>query len=211
MKYFWHLIVAFSVLAAIIFLFFVFSVRVKDDVTFTNEKIVTEPEITIADPSLGPLNAPVTIVNYGDYQCEGCAKIDATLNEIRAEYGDQVRIVWKDMPNSSQHPEAINAAVAARCAGEQKKFWEYHELLMLNQNLLGSELYTAIAEELELRENPFARCLENQDTLPLVERGYNEGIALDVSVTPTLFINNERFAGSISATDLRRAIEAIIE
>jgi protein-disulfide isomerase len=211
MKYFWHFLLSVSFLALIVFLFFVFSVQVKDNVTYTDEKKPTEPEITIADPSLGPGSAPVTIVNYGDYSCPSCARLEVTLQELRSEYGDALRIVWKDMPNTSQHPEALNAAIAARCAGEQKKFWEYHSLLMANQSLFGAELYPALAAQLKLKERPFARCLENQETAPLVERTYNEGVLLNVTATPTIFINGERFTGGMTNAELKRAIEPILK
>lgn len=210
MRYFWHFLILASVIVIFIVLFFVFSLRVKDDITFTDEATLTEPTITIADPALGSATAPVTIVNFGDYQCEGCADLEMSLTALRAEYADALRIVWKDMPNTSQHPEALNAAVAAHCAGEQDKFWEYHSLLMMNQANLGPELYTEIASELGLKDRSFGRCLEDQSTLPLVQRGFDEGLALGITATPTIYINGERHTGAMSTTDIRRLIDKII-
>lgn len=210
MKYFWPILISIVVLTGIVFLFFVFSVRVKDKVKYTDAMEITEPEVTIADPSRGPVDAPVTIINYGDYECAACARLETTLSELEAEYGDSLRIVWKDMPNTSQHRNALSAAVAARCAGEQKKFWEYHEILMTNQNMLGTELYLSAAQETGLRERAFVRCVDNESTLPLVQRTYDEGVALDITATPTLFINGERYTGGVTTSELRRLIDSLI-
>ena len=210
MRYFWHFLIAATVIVVFIVLFFSLSLGTKDKITFTDQSSITTPTVTIADPSQGPNTAPVTIVNYGDYQCQNCAELDMSLVALRAEYPDALRVVWKDMPNTSQHKEALNAAVAAHCAGEQDKFWEYHSLLMINQTILGPELYTQIATELNLKDRPFARCLEDQSTMPLVQRGFDEGISLGITATPTLYINGERYTGSMKTSDLRRIIDNLI-
>ncbi|MEK7183296.1 MAG: thioredoxin domain-containing protein, partial [Patescibacteria group bacterium] len=101
MRYFWHFLVGASVIVVFIILFFSFSLGVKDKISFTDNVTLTEPTITIADPSLGSATAPVTIVNFGDYQCESCAQLEMSLVALRAEYTDSLRIVWKDMPNTS--------------------------------------------------------------------------------------------------------------
>lgn len=211
MKYFWQ---AFAVLAGITlvtFVFFAVSVPVKNRITYTDTNAPTVPEITIADPQLGPQNAPVTIVNYGDYQCQACGMFESTLTDLRSDYGDKLRIVWKDLPNSGAHPEAVPAAIAARCGEKQKKFWPFHDALMKNQALLGPALYTKIATDLKLNTNKFNRCLTNQETLPLVERGYAEGTALLINTTPTIYINNVRYSGDLTTNALRSTIDAILK
>lgn len=211
MRYFWHFLGLATIIVIFIVLFFSLSLSVKDKITFTDEaETLTTPTITIADPALGSLEAPVTIVNFGDYECEACARLEDSLISLRAEYSDKLRIVWKDMPNTSQHAQALNAAIAAQCAGEQDKFWEYHSLLMINHAKLSSELYTEIATELNLKERPFTRCLEDQSTLPLVQRGFEEGLALGITATPTVYINGERYTGTMTTSELRRIIENLI-
>lgn len=209
MRYYWHFLISAGVITSFIVAFFAFSLSTKNKINFTDDATLTEPTVTIVDPSLGPATAAVTLVNFGDYECSGCADLEANLIALRAEYGDTIRIVWKDMPNTSQHDEAMNAAVAAQCAGEQKKFWEYHVLLMDNQAKLGPELYTQIATEINLKDRAFARCLENQSTLPLVQRGFDEGVALGVTATPTLFINGQRYTGAMTTSEIKRIIESI--
>ena len=210
MRYFWHFLVGATITVIFIVLFFSFSLSTKDHITFTDDTGLTEPTITIADPSLGSAKAPVTLVNFGDYQCGGCAQLEMSLTALRAEYPDSLRVIWKDMPNTSQHSEALNAAVAAHCGGEQKSFWEYHTLLMANQANLGSELYSQIATELDLNTRAFNRCLEDQSTLPLVQRGFDEGLALGIAATPTIFVNGERYTGAMTTIELRRMIDKII-
>ena len=209
MRYYWHFLIMAGVITGLIIAFFTLSLSTKNKITFTDDTGLTEPIITVVDPSLGPATAPVTIVNFGDYECQGCADLEVTLIALKAEYGDTIRTVWKDMPNSSQHDQAVPAAVAAQCAGEQDKFWEYHVFLMDNQDNLGPELYTQIATELGLKDRAFARCLESQSTLPLVQRGFDEGTALGVTATPTLYINGKRYTGAMTTTEIRRIIESV--
>ncbi len=210
MKYFWHFLVAAGAVTLLTVLFFVFSLDVKNNINFTNEIAITEPTITTIDPSLGPLGAAVTIVSFGDYGCASCADLDASLTTLHTTYPNDVRIVWKDMPNTSQHPEALNAAMAARCAGEQKKFWEYHTLLMANQPNLGADLYTEIATELGLRDNAFTRCLDSQTTLPFVQHGFEEGVSLGITATPTFYLNNTRYTGSMSTSEIKRLVDTAL-
>src|SRR3989339_1431076 len=98
MRYFWHFFIAIITLGGIVLLFFAFSLRVKDNITFTDD-VVTQPTVTIADPSFGPEDAPVTIINFGDYQCEGCRDLEQTLAKVVEDYPDKILIIWKDKPN----------------------------------------------------------------------------------------------------------------
>lgn len=199
-----------SLLALTVFLFFVLSIRVRDHITFTDEQILSAPTVTVVDPQVGSKDAVVTIVNFGDYQCPSCVDLDASLATLRQEFPNDLRIVWKDMPNTSVHDEALNAAIAAQCAGEQKQFWPYHQLLMQNSVQLGNDLYLALADNLQLRKNAFSRCLEDQSTLPLVQRSFDEGVALEITATPTIYVNGERYTGDLTESELRHAIEAQI-
>ncbi len=209
-RYFWHVFILIIALTLITFLFFAFSVKVKNSINYTDKTVVTAPLVTTADPSIGPATAPVTLVDYGDYECPSCATIESTLNALKSSYGDSLRLVWKDLPNDSIHHEATNAAVAARCAGKQGKFWEYHALLMANQSQLGSGLYTELATQLKLNTGSFASCVTNKDTLPLVQRTYDEGIALGIPSTPSIWLNGVRFNGNPDAATLKRAIDLLV-
>lgn len=211
MKYFWHFVITIGVLALIMFAFFGASLRFGNQITYTDKPVVTEPNITFIDPVLGSPTAKATVVVYGDYGCDTCAVLDATLvNLLADDYPNDLRIVWKDMPNTSQHPEALNAAVAARCAGDQGKFWEYNALLMTNQASLGAELYNTLAIQLALKGSTFASCMDQQTPAPIIQQTFEEGLALGISATPTIFINGTRYTGAIDKATLKTIIRQIV-
>ncbi len=211
MKYFWHFAISIGVLALILFAFFATSLRFGNSITYTDAPVVTEPTITFIDPAIGSSSPKATIVMYGDYGCNDCATLSATLVDLLADdYPNDLRVIWKDLPNTSQHPEALNAAIAARCAGDQGKFWEYHTLLMKNNNGLGADLYTNLATQLGLKMSTFSTCTTQQTPSPVVQQTYEEGIALGISATPTLFINGTRYTGAMDNGTLKTIIRQII-
>lgn len=211
MKYFWHFVISIGVLSLILFAFFGASLSFKNKITYTNQDIPTEPSITFIDPTLGPDTAKVTIVLYGDYGCDACATLDkALITLIADDYPNDVRLVWKDMPNTSQHEEALNAALAARCADDQGKFWEYHALLIAYHNSLSAELYPVLAEQIGLKTNAFASCYRAQTPSPMIQQSYEEGLALGVSATPTIFINGTRYTGAMDSGTLKAMIRQIL-
>ena len=168
------------------------------------------PTVTFGNPTKGPKGAKVTVVVFGDYQCAPCADFEAALNQMLAEFPNDVRLVWKDMPNSTQHPEATGAAVAARCAGDQGAFWQYHDLLMQNQASLGAKNYVPFAAQLGLDLTPFQSCVDNAVTQPLVQRDYDEGQRLQIDSTPYIFVNKRRITGAISYEQLRGFVQAAL-
>lgn len=211
MKYFWHFVLSIGVLSVILFAFFGASLSFGNDVQYTDQNTATAPSVTFIDPTLGPDAAKVTIVMYGDYGCDACATLDETLITLVADdFPTDVRIVWKDMPNTSQHTESLNAAVAARCAEDQGKFWEYHALLMANHNGLSEELYQTFATKLELKERTFASCYSAQTPSPRIQQTYEEGLELGVSATPTIFINGERYTGALDSGTIKAIIRQIL-
>ena len=211
MKYFWHFVISIGVLSLILFAFFGASLSFGNKVTYTDQNLPTEPSITFIDPALGSETAKVTIVLYGDYECDACAELDQELiNLVLNDFPNDVRLVWKDMPNTSQHAEALNAAIAARCAKDQGKFWEYHALLIANHNSLNPALYTTLAESLELKTNTFASCYRNKTPAPIIQQSYEEGVALGVTATPTLFMNGSRYTGTLDSGALKAMIRQIL-
>mgnify|MGYP001595759751 FL=1 len=211
MRYFWHFVTAISVIGVLFFLFFGASLRFGNRITYTDQPAPTEPSVTFVDPSLGKADAKVTMVVFGDYGCEACADFDTVRLDLVAEdFPNDLRIVWKDMPNTSQHPEALNAAIAARCAEDQNKFWEYHTLLMQNTTTLGAELYMALATQLELKEKSFTSCFSEQTPAPIVQQTYEEGLALGIATTPTIYVNGVRYTGSLDRGTLKVIIRQAI-
>lgn len=209
-EYFWHIIITLGLFVLILFGATALSLRFSNDITFTDTLKITEPSITIVDPQLGSEDARVVAVIYSDYACGSCATVEGILLDFMKQHPDDLRIVWKDMPNETRHSEAIRSAIAARCAAKQGKFWEYNAALFANQQILGNELYQAIATDIGIDTPLFSSCLENEDTRPLVERTLGEGLALEISATPTLFVNGERFTGSLSRVEIEKILSLAI-
>ncbi len=189
----------------------VFSLKIASESrTPSSPKVVTTPpSVTPDDPVIGPENARVTIIEFGDFQCIFCKSSRDTLAAIRSDYLDDVRIVWKDFPDSAHHAQALPAARAARCAQDQGKFWEYHDLLFANQELLSASLYTQIATALELKMDIFQSCLE-RPAHAVISRGLQEGLDRGISAIPHFFFNTVQKSGSVTYTELDAIIKDIL-
>jgi protein-disulfide isomerase len=150
---------------------------------------------TAGHPSLGPKDAPVTIAEFGDFQCPYCGRSEQTLKELRQEYGDKIRLVYLDFPLSF-HQYAFPAALAARCAGEQHKFWEYHDALFANQSKLSSQDLKDTAKALKLNTKQFDACFDSQRYAREVRADMEQGSALGVDGTPGFFVNGRPITGA---------------
>ena len=147
-------------------------------------------------PSKGPEHAPVTIVKFEDYQCPYCKQVQPILKELLSQYGGKIRLVQKDLPLDSIHPQARQAAKAARCADEQGKFWSYHDTLYANSPNASPENLKSYAKEVGLDVNAFGRCLDSGKFKAVVQRDLIDGAQLGVTGTPTLFINGREMSGN---------------
>ena len=165
--------------------------------------------------SKGSPNAPVTIVEFSDFQCEHCAVAYRVLKQVLPRYGGQVRVVYRNFPldmscNSSLHAplhnEACEAAIAAECAGEQGRFWQYHDLLFENQVAISHENLLRFAQQLSLDVKAFQTCLKSDRARAKVERDVEEGVRLGIDSTPTMFLNGRTIKGSLNAQHLEAAI-----
>ena len=153
------------------------------------------------DPVKGNLNAPITIVEFSDFQCPFCAKFHSTtLPQLEASYIDsgKVKFVYRDFPIQSIHPNAVPAALASECADEQGMFWEYHDLVFENQKkwqgLSGRimiDTFEQYALELELNTSDFNTCLESGKYVDEVKKDLQDGVSYGVTGTPGFFIGND--------------------
>lgn len=169
------------------------------------------PSVDFANPTIGPADAPLTIVLYSDYLCMPCGTLQASLADVLPKFGDgDIRLVWKDMPNSTLNPNAVEAAMAARCAREQDAFWEYHDLLFARQSAVKSGDFTLLAEEIGLDAGEFSGCLAEKRTLPLVERDAHEALALGIDATPYMFIGDRGFSGAMTPIQLEATIRTAL-
>jgi protein-disulfide isomerase len=152
--------------------------------------------LAATDPALGSASAPITIVEFSDFQCPFCRSVAPTLKRVRETYGDTVRIVWKDYPLTQIHPEAFKAGEAAHCAGEQGKFWEYHDRLFGNQQALQVTDLKKYAADLGLDAAKFNACVDASKYGERVRAGVEQGTKLGVNSTPTIYINGRLLSGA---------------
>lgn len=152
--------------------------------------------IASTDPVRGAGAAPVTIIEFSDFQCPFCARVTPTLAKLRQTYGDKIRIVWKDFPLADIHAQATKAAEAARCAADQNKYWEFHDRLFSNQSTLQADALKQHAVAVGIEPVAFSACLDSGKYAARVQQGVQEGKALGVNSTPTLFVNGRLVNGA---------------
>jgi len=172
-----------------------------------------EIQITEDDPVLGNENAVVTIIEFSDYECPYCQRYHAqTFSQIVATYGDRVRYVFKDLPLTSIHPNAVPAANAAHCAQEQNAFWDFHDLLFSMQQGLNESAYRAYANQLGLDSTAFGDCLSEGRYVSIVMQDTAILTAINAPLsTPTFFINGQYMAGAQPFSEFARLIDAELE
>lgn len=175
-------------------------------------KILLEPpryEVAVPGdaPVLGPAKAPVTIVEFADYQCPFCHQAQGTVDEVLRRYAGKVRFVHLDFPLDGLHPRATPAARASRCAGEQGKFWEYHRGLLTVMTELSDADLKKHAENAGLDVTAFASCLAQPGADAAIRASLEEGRRLGVTATPTFFLNGRRLVGAKQLPDFVAIIE----
>jgi protein-disulfide isomerase len=147
-------------------------------------------------PFKGTERAVVTIVKFEDFQCPYCKTVQTTYEELLKRYNGKIRLVHKDLPLDAIHPQARQAAEAARCAGEQGKFWEYHDRLYANSPKAGVEELKAYAKEVGINAASFEQCFTSGKYKGLVQKDLSEGAQLGLTGTPTFFINGREMSGA---------------
>jgi protein-disulfide isomerase len=163
-------------------------------------KVMLEPprvsvDVAAGDPAEGPADAPITIVEFSDYQCPFCARVTPTMDRVMKTYAGKVRRVFKDFPLPS-HPQAPKAAEAARCAGDQGKYWEMHARLFANQAALQIDQIKKTASSLGIDQAAFDQCLDGGKYTSKVSADVDQGEGLGVNSTPSLFINGRPLVGA---------------
>lgn len=147
------------------------------------------------DHVLGPADAPVTLVEYGDYQCPACAAAHPMVKVILKILGAKLRFVFRNMPPSAIHPYAELAAEAAEAAAAQGKFWEMHDALYEHQDELGPDLLATLAKRLRLDTSRFEGDLVSRRFRDHVKRDFMGGVRSGVNGTPTFFVDGTRYDG----------------
>ncbi|GAB4488918.1 MAG: hypothetical protein Fur0016_20290 [Anaerolineales bacterium] len=148
-------------------------------------------------PALGPETAPITIIEFSDYECPFCARWHQQVyKRLMKEYEGKIRFVYRDFPLDSIHANARPAAMAAHCAREQNAYFTFHDALFSYQYGLGREAYLKYAAELSLDTQAFQTCLDEQRHADKVEANLRYGLSIGVSSTPTFFVNGIAIVGA---------------
>jgi len=164
--------------------------------------------VTDDDPSQGPEDAPVVIVEFSDYQCPYCQMWHQdVLPRIMNEYSGQIRFIYRDFPLSG-HPEAQPAAEAANCAGDQDAYWQFQDAIFSGLYGYGITAYTQYAQDLGLDMDSFSSCVDKRKHQAEVLEDYSEAISLGVQSTPTFFINGTQLVGAQPFETFQSMIEA---
>lgn len=169
------------------------------------EWVVTKVD-TAGNMSLGPADAPVSVVEFSDYQCPACRQSHEAVRKIREEYAGRLHWVFKDYP-LKMHKDAKRAAEAARCAAEQGKFWEYQDVLYTAQGELPTERLEGFARDMGLAGEPFKKCLDEGRYRHKVEKDLADAKRADIDSTPTFIINGRRISGGMGYDRLKVFIE----
>lgn len=162
------------------------------------------------DPFIGPQDAPVTIVEFSDFQCPYCRRVQPALKRLMKEYEGQVKLVFRDFPLRSIHPQAQQAAEASQCAAEQQQFWPYHDKLFANSRLESSDL-KQYAKELGLDATQFDTCLDSNKYLSEVEADLQDGQEAGVSATPSFFVNGQPINGAMPYERFQELVDMALE
>ena len=162
---------------------------------------------TTGFPTKGPAAAPVTIVEFSDFECPYCGGLFPTLKQVENNYADKIRIVYRQFPLSNIHPHAEKAAEASLCAFEQQHFWEFHDSMFGNQRELSVADLKQRAVDLKLDTAKFNECLDSGRQVAAIQSDIQEGARVGVTGTPALFINGRMLSGNQPYSEIKEIIE----
>ncbi len=174
------------------------------------QQIKANPKTVIGtSPTQGAKNGKVLLIEFSDFQCPYCAKAHDTLKEFMAKHSDTVMLTYKHLPLTSIHAEALPAAKAAWAAGQQGKFWQFHDALFTNQKQLGEALYQSTAKSLGLDLAKFERDRASSAAATAINQDVKIAEKLGVEGTPFFVMNGEPLPGAVQLADLEAALTQI--
>jgi protein-disulfide isomerase len=180
-----------------------------------NEPVFSDVAVESDDPSMGSEDAPVTIIEFGDFECPFCARFAQTIKQAIDSYSsDQVRFVYRHFPLDF-HEQAEPSAIAAQCVYQlagSEAFFEYHDQLYARQSELGEELYQELAQEVDgVDMDAFASCQSDPDIKAAIQKDARDGSVAGVQGTPATFINGKLISGAVPLADIKAEIDAALD
>jgi protein-disulfide isomerase len=166
------------------------------------------PPVSSNDHILRYANAPIELVEYGDYECPYCGRAYPIVKDIVEQLGRDIKFVFRNFPLSKVHPHAFMAAVATEAAGLQGKFWEMHDIIFEHQRNLDTENILILADRIGIDPERFEHDIQVRELAEKVETDFESGLRSGVNRTPTFFINGEKFNGDWSDGGLMEALKA---
>lgn len=170
--------------------------------------VLTMPVTEDRDHIQGPADAPVTLLEYGDYECPYCGAAYPIVKEVQARIGERLRFVFRNFPITTSHPHAERAAEAAEAAAAQGSFWRMHDVLYENQKRLSDEDLRTYAQQVGLDLDVFDRELAEHVHAARVQEDFMSGVRSGVNGTPTFYVNGARYDDSYDLDTLLGALEA---
>ena len=170
----------------------------------------TDMPVPASAPALGPAGAPVTIVEFSDYQCPYCHRAQSTIDQVMSAYAGKVQLVHRDFP-LDMHPQAFAAARASRCAGEQGRFWDYHRSLMTVPGPMDDADLRSRAAGFRLDAAAFAACLSSDRHDSAIRESFDAGAEAGVTGTPAYFVNGRLISGAQPFEAFREVIDSELE
>jgi len=168
------------------------------------------PALLSTDPiRYGSATSSAAVIEYGDYQCPDCRGMSPILDKVIASYHGKIRFVWHDFPVQDQHPNAMDAAIFARCAGSQGKFWEAYDELMRAEKF-DTLTFMAISDRLKLDPAQLGGCQNDSTLKQAVQHEVDIAKSDGISVAPTIFIGTKAFIGTLTETQLRSEIDSFL-
>ena len=169
-----------------------------------------DPPVTSDDHIEGPLEASVTLVEFGDFCCPESGRVFPIVKSLQDEFKSRLRFVFRHFPAADGHPHSRDAAAAAEAAGRQRRFWQMHDLLFEHQQQLDAASLQKYAAELRLNLHAFADERQGEDVVAHLNADIESGVRSGVTGTPTFFVNGERHAAGHDYASLRAAVETAL-
>lgn len=174
------------------------------------QQFKTNPEVNIGNsPTFGANAQKIVLFEFSDFQCPFCGKVQGNLKQFMDRHEDRVTLVFKHLPLTRIHPEAIPAAQAAWAAQQQGKFWEYHDALFEQQDRLGEDLYVDIANNLNLDVEKFNRDRKSEGAIAQLKEDIELAQKIGVSGTPFFILNGETFSGAVELSEMEKVLTKV--